>query len=60
MNNKESIKWLSIDDPLPNAIIRTLHTDGNEDVCRVVNGEIWAHDPVTEAPITHYYVLQLM
>lgn len=49
--------WISIDEVPENAMIRTLHTDGKEDICKVIEGEVYSYDPKTEAPITHFKVL---
>lgn len=46
--------WEKVEDSkIETGLIYTLHEDGKEDICRVVNGEIYAYDPKTFSPITH-------
>lgn len=53
--------WIDINTKLPkDAVIKTLHTDGKEDVCRVINDIIYTFDSATSEPITHYKVMQLI
>lgn len=52
--------WIKVNNKIENSIIKTLHTDGKEDVCRVIDGHIYSFDPKTEAPITHYKIITLL
>lgn len=52
-------EWLNVDNtalPKNGTVIRTLHSDGKEDICFISGNEICTWDRKTDAPITHFKV----